>query len=281
MKKLLLFLLFFLFTVCPAFSKTIECAVISDTHLRPSKSADTFTQSEKNLIFAIDSVNRNKNIDFVVFLGDNIDKSNMDSLVSFMNIVKNLKVPYYLVFGNHDSYAAGGVSKEDYSEYVHSINRRQHKEDTSFYFRAGSGAYGLILDGSSYVVPGKHGRYVPELVSEVDKFLKFKKHSMVFLFQHFPLISPTDNVSHDTLDLENFNNMLLKHNNVVFIASGHFHHEKITLDERGVYHISASALGARSASSGSGKYQVIKIDYDKGFLSSPKNIKVDVIDVKI
>ena len=281
MKKFFIFLTTFLLLSAPSFSKTIECAVIADTHLKPSKSADTFTDSEKNLIFTVDSVNRNKNIKFVVFLGDNIDKSNMDSLVSFMNIAKNLKVPYYLVFGNHDSYAAGGIAKEDYSEYVHSINRRQHKEDTSFYFKAGPGAYGLILDGSSYVVPGKHGRYVPELVAEVNKFLKFKKHSMVFLFQHFPLISPTDNVSHDTLDTEIFNNMLQKHNNVVFIASGHFHHEKITLDDRGIYHISASALGARSASSGSGKYQVIKVDYDKKFLSAPTNIKVDVIDVKI
>ena len=75
--------------------------------------------------------------------------------------------------------------------------------------------------------------------------------------------------------------MLKKHNNVVFIASGHYHHEKITLDERGIYHISASALGSRSASSGSGKYQVVKIDYDKKFLSAPKNIKVEISDVKI
>lgn len=281
MKKLLFFIFLFCFSLTPIYAKTIECAVIADTHLKPSKSADTFTDSEKNLIFAIDSINRNKDIDFVVFLGDNIDKSTMESLESFMNIVKNLNKPYYLVFGNHDSYAAGGVAKEDYSEYVHSVNKRQDKKETSFYFKAGAGAYGLILDGSSYVVPGKHGRYVPELVSEVNRFLKFKKKSMVFIFQHFPLIAPTDNISHETLDTDNINNMLLKHNNVVFIASGHYHHEKITLDERGIYHISASALGARSASSGSGKYQVIKVDYDKNFLSYPSNIKVTVSDVKI
>ena len=281
MKKLLIVLLFFCFSLSPVFAETIECAIISDTHLKPSKTADTFTDSEKNLIFAVDSVNRNKNINFVVFLGDNIDKSNMDSLVSFMNIVKNLKKPYYLVFGNHDSYAAGGIAKEDFSEYVHSINKRQDKKDSSFYFKAGKGAYGLILDGSSYVVPGKHGRFVPEVVSEVNKFLKFKKNSMVFIFQHFPLIAPTDNVSHETLDMENMKNMLAKHNNVIFIASGHYHYEKITVDDRGIYHISASALGARSASSGSGKYQVIKINYDKKFLSYPTNIKVEISDVKI
>lgn len=281
MKKFIYILFIMFFSVLPAAAKSIEFAIVSDSHLVPSNHPTMFTASEKNLIFTVDSINRNKNVKFVVFLGDCIDKSRMDSLQSFMNIVQNLNKPYYMVFGNHDSYSVGGVPKEEFMEFVHQYNRRQPKKDSSFYFKAGANAYGLVADGSSYVVPGRHGRYLPELLTEIEKLLKHKKNDMIFIFQHFPLIPPNDNVSHNTLDVEPYFALLEKYHNVVLIASGHFHHKNLIVDKNGIYHISAPALGARASSDGSGCYEIITVDYDKSIFSKPCNIKVQVKDVQI
>ena len=280
MKKIFLIFALFLFAISPTWAKTIEFAVIADSHLIPSEHPTLFTESEKNLVFSVNSINKNKDIKFVVFLGDCIDKSNMESLQSFMNIVQNLNKPYYIVYGNHDSYSVGGVPKEDFAAFIRQYNKRLPKEDTSYYFKASHDAYGLVADGSAYVVPGKHGRYLPELLKEIEKLFKHKKRSMIFIFQHFPLIPPNDNVSHNTLDTDQYLALLKKYKNIVLVASGHFHHKNLIIDENGIYHISAPALGARASSSGSGCYEIIRVDYDKRFLGKPRNITVKVTDVR-
>lgn len=281
MKKFLLLFFILICTQCSVLAKSFEFAIVSDTHLMPSNHPTIFSKSEKNIIFAVDSINKNKDIDFVVFLGDCIDKSRMDSLTSFMNIVQNLEKPYYIVMGNHDSYAAGGVAKEDFIKFIHQYNKRQDPKETSFYFKGAPNAYGLILDGSSWVVPGRHGRYTPEMLKETERFLRFKKNQMVMIFQHFPIIPPNDNVSHYTLDVEPYAAMLARHDNVILVASGHFHCKNLIVDENGVYHISAPALGARASSAGSGLYQVVKVDYQKSLFKKPTDIKIQVKDVEI
>ena len=75
MKKFIYILFIMFFSVLPAAAKSIEFAIVSDSHLVPSNHPTMFTASEKNLIFTVDSINRNKNVKFVVFLGDCIDKS--------------------------------------------------------------------------------------------------------------------------------------------------------------------------------------------------------------
>ena len=101
------------------------------------------------------------------------------------------------------------------------------------------------------------------------------------IFQHFPIIPPNDNVSHYTLDVEPYAAMLARHDNVILIASGHFHYKNIIVDDNGVYHISAPAFGARAASAGSGSYQVVKVDYKKKMFKKPTDVKIDVKDLKI
>lgn len=280
MKKFLTFLFIFLCCSPSVWAKSIDFALIADTHLRPSNSEIEFTDSEKNLIFTVQSINKNKDIKFAVFLGDNIDNSNMNSLQSFMNIVQNLNKPYYIVYGNHDAYQAGGISKEEFSEFIHTYNKKLPKEDTSYYFKANSDCYGLVVDGSSFVVPSKHGVYLPEVLVEIEKLFKHKKNDLILIFQHFPLIPPTDNESHYTFEADMYLDLLKKYPNVVLVASGHFHEKNIKVDENGLTHLSTPALGARAHSVGSGVYQVVTVSYDKKFLQKPKNVKIEVKDVK-
>lgn len=280
MKKFLTFLFIFLCCSPSVWAKSIDFALIADTHLRPSNSEIEFTDSEKNLIFTVQSINKNKNIKFTVFLGDNIDKSDMKSLQSFMNIVQNLNKPYYIVFGNHDAYQAGGIPKEEFSEFIHVYNKKLPKEDTSYYFKANGDSYGLVVDGSSFVVPNKHGSYLPEVLEEIEKLFKYKKNDLIFIFQHFPLVPPNDNEALYTFETDRYLDLLKKYPNVVLVASGHFHEKNIKVDENGLTHISVPTLGVKANSAGSGVYQVVTVSYDKKFLQKPQNVKIEVNDVK-
>jgi 3',5'-cyclic AMP phosphodiesterase CpdA len=282
LKKLLLILFLFILSTTPILAKTSTFAIVSDVHLQPSNNSSSFTDSEKNLIFTMESINRNSDIDFTVFLGDSIDKSRLDSLYSFMNIVQKLKKPYYIVCGNTDAFDVGGISKDEFLEIIHDYNSKQSKKASNYYFKAGEDAYALVLDGSSYVVPNSHGRYLPEVLDKCEKILKYRKNDMIFIFQHFPLIPPSDKVSLYTLDDEYYLEKLKKYDNVVLIASGHFHTKKVVKDERGVLHISAPALSDINDASGSGvAYQIVTVNYDKKMFQKPQNIKVDIKDVKI
>lgn len=280
MKNILTFLFIFLCCSSSVFAKSLDFALISDTHLKPSKSETEFTESEKNLIFTVQSINKNKEIKFAVFLGDNIDNSNMNSLQSFMNIVQNLNKSYYIVYGNHDAYQAGGIPKEEFSEFIHTYNKKLPKEDTSYYFKANGDIYGLVVDGSSFVVPSKHGVYLPEVLAEIEKLFKHKKNDLILIFQHFPLVPPTDNESLYTFESDMYLDLLKKYPNVVLVSSGHFHIKNITVDENGLTHISVPSLGVRANSVGSGVYQIVTVSYDKKFLQKPKNVKIKVKDVK-
>lgn len=281
MKRFIFLILFLIFAQTSVLAKSLEFAIVSDPHLVSSGHPTLFNNSEKNVIFTVESINKNKNIKFVVFLGDCIDKSNMKNLEAFMNIVQNLNKPYYMVLGDFDAYSAGGISKEDFTAFIHEYNSRQPKKDTSFQFKANEDSFGLIADGSSYVVPSKHGRYLPELLKNSEKLFKYKKNDMIFIFQHFPLIQPNDNDSLATFDTERYLEIISKYKNVVLVASGHFHHKKLTIDDNGIYHISAPALGSSNGLAGSGCYEIIRIDYDKKLFSKPHNIKVNIKDIKI
>ena len=226
--------------------------------------------------------------DLIVLTGDSIfpflpksgTLNNRKQAKKLMAFLDSFEIPYTLVFGNHDSYQAGGIPKEDFSKFVHAYNKRQPKEDTSYYFKANSDCYGLVVDGSSYVVPGRHGRYLPEVLTEIEKLFKYKKNSLIFVFQHFPLIPPNNNESHYTFETDRYLDLLKKYPNVVLVASGHFHYQNLIIDENGLYHISVPALGSRANSTGSGIYEVVKVTYDKKFLKKPENVKINVKDVK-
>ena len=79
----------------------------TDTHIRgtnPKNRKDDFVQTlENKLLEIVDIINNNK-IDYVIHGGDLFDRPDISlSIVSrFAKILKNIKVPFYIVSGNHD-----------------------------------------------------------------------------------------------------------------------------------------------------------------------------------
>lgn len=271
--KIIFLLSFFVFCIVSAEAKTINFAVISDTHYTINNENNTFrdlTLSGKVLKGAVDRINENK-YDFVVFLGDNIDKSNERSLRGFLRIVSGIKgTPYYIVLGNHDAHKISGLAKQEYLEIVSEYNKNQRKAQASYCFSPSKDILAIVLDGSSSGMPSSHGIFTPKTLQWLDDVLTKNKNKKVIIFQHFPYMEPFLNPSHEILDKMEYKAVINRHENILMIVSGHYHKEGVFKDERSVYHISAPALYMSPY-----YYDEIKVEYDKTLFEKAKNFKLD------
>ena len=272
MKKIVLFLACML--ICAnANAAQLRFAQVADAHFSTAKNPKA-TTSGKVLGWAVRSINLKKP-QFVVFLGDNVDKSNENNVLEFLKNVKALKMPYYIVVGNHDAHKNSGLTKEEFRKLV-----RKHSNDNSkkSYYKFSPNPYFLciVLDGAVPFVPSNHGIYSDEQLKWLDKTLRHTKFKKVLIFQHFPLVDPTEDPSHSTLYKEKYQAILDKHDNVISISSGHFHAKNVEVDEKGIYHISSPALIKPKF-----EYDIVTIDYTPGAFGADINeIKVETIDLQ-
>ena len=265
---------FFAVTLC-ADAKTITIAQITDVHLGCAKVEKTQNTME-HLVEAIKSVNAREDVDFTVFTGDNIDKSKADDLKAFCLVAKKLKKPYYIIMGNHDAHKISGIPKDTFMHYISKVNKYQNTTEMNFQIPVTNDLRAVFLDGTVPNIPSSHGYFSEETMNWLKKNLKKNKHKKVLIFQHFPVIPPRDEVARTILHVENYKNILLLNDNVLLIASGHYHQGKIQTDENGIVHISTPSLLSEV------QYAIIKINYEEKFFGRPKDFKVDVefVDVK-
>ena len=147
-----------LFLMCISLSanaKTLNFALVSDVHYEIN-SGTKLTTSQKALEGFVARINEG-DYDFVVFLGDNIDRSRKEVLESFLNTVKNLKVPYYIVLGDTDAHKISGLTKQEFMEIVKKKNSNQTSISPSYTFSPASGIECIVLDGTSSFMPSNHG----------------------------------------------------------------------------------------------------------------------------
>ena len=242
MKRILvLFVLIVSIVLCGEIAKAenIKFVQITDTHI----SAES-EYSQKVLRSAIHDINSQPEISFVVFTGDNINNPTEDNLRTFISIIKKLKVPYYIVLGNHDVYKNKKMSKVRYFEILRE-GSPFYKQKTPNYKFSKNGFIFLTVDGAKEVIPGTVGYYRKDTLNWVDQILEKNKKSSVVIFQHFPVYYP-DGVenklkTHRTYKVEEYQEMLAKHDNVLAVLSGHFHTNSENMKD-GVYHISSPSL---------------------------------------
>lgn len=275
----ILALIVFLLVFSPvSIAKTLTFAQVSDIHYSPdgkTASSRNVEVSKKHLFFTITSLNK-KNPEFTVFLGDQTDKSDEDSLNDFLGYTSKLKMPYYFVLGNHDAYKMTGIEKSRYLEIVSQKNPRQPKNKRYFTFKPNKDVVCIVLDGSAVLVPSSHGYFQPEQLIWLDKQLEKNKNKIVLIFQHFPLITPHENKSHDVLEAYKYWQVLSRHKNVVLISSGHYHDEAFNVDKYGIRHISTTSLLNVPP-----VYDLVTVEYDKDSHKDAKKVKVDVEHVRV
>ena len=267
MKKLFAFLIIAFFAVSPAFAKSVNFAVISDVHYNDGSAKGEKADAVKILKGTVQRMNEEKP-DFVVFLGDNIDRSKAPLLKGFLRTISPIKSPYYIVVGNHDSYKYSGLNREEFAKIVSSNNPNQRKYTSNYVFHPSSDIAAVIVDSVSPGMFGPHGYFSQDTLSWLDKTLKKYKNKKVIIFQHVPAVEPVENERANILNEREYHDVLSRHNNVLMIVSGHYHFAGIKYDEKGVYHFSVPALYLSPY-----YYGVMKIDYDKTPFCSPSNFK--------
>lgn len=261
MKKLrLLFSILFLIFAgvnMQAVAENIKFAQITDTHLAAS---NPFTS--RVLESAIEDINNQPEISFVVFTGDNIANPKEEDLRAFMNVLKKLKVPYYIALGNNDVYKANGLSKVRYYEIIKEYSLFRRQKSPNYVFKK-NGFVFITVDGAKEVVPGTIGYYRKDTLEWLDKMLKKYKKKDVVVFQHFPIVYPKDAESrvktHKTYKVEEYRQMLDKHTNVLAVITGHFHVNDETM-QNGIYYINSPSILTLPQS-----YKIIDIVTTKDF----------------
>ena len=258
MKKIFLTILFlFIFQACSmAMDKSIRFIQVTDAHFNPNieNTKEILTQTVKD-------INNQKDIAFVVFTGDNIDKANEKHLEEFMKIVKKIHAPYYLVLGNHDVFKSQNLSKVRYKEIVRHHRIWLHRS-WNYSFKK-NGYVFIVADGAKEVIPGAAGYYRADTLKWIDKQLTKNADKPVIIFQHYPIIeSPEFGKgalrTHRTYQAEKYLDMLSKHDNVIAIVSGHFHVNSEVM-QNGVYHINTPTLQKDPPT-----YKIIDVVHKKG-----------------
>ena len=102
-KNIILTVVALLFLQSIVLADAIKFVQVADSHF---KNKDEYR--EQVLTNTVKSINKEKNISFVVFTGDNIDSPHAEYLPEFVKIINKLNVPYYIVIGNHDVFKNHG-----------------------------------------------------------------------------------------------------------------------------------------------------------------------------
>ena len=206
----------------------------------------------------VDDINKLNGISFVVFTGDNIDSSNIENHEAFLKIINKLKVPYYVIIGNHDVFKSGGLSKQEYISAIKRHNWFYRPSKPNYVFKRGEFVF-IVVDGAKERMPGTGGYYRPATLDWLDKQLTKYKRRKVVILQHFPVLPPKDVKTHRVYQVENYYSVLNRHDNVIAIISGHYHINKEKM-ENGIYHISSPCVLTPP-----NPYKIIDIVTTKGF----------------
>ena len=240
-KKLYIFIftMIFMFLGSIAQAKDLKVVQVTDLHYQNNEYSDA------RLTNLVRSINKTKNVDVVLFTGDNIDSPSEVTLKKYLKAIKRLNVPYYIQIGNHDCYKAGGFDKP---EYLHVLNKYTSKHLKSFnYVVKKDNVVFIFVDGQKSLMPGPNGYYKQDTLAWLDKQLKKYEKYPVVLVQHFPLLRQRDIThpsSHDLYKSNEYYNIISKYNNVLAIVSGHYHYDR---EEQinGVRHIISSPASGK------------------------------------
>ena len=227
-------------------------------------------------MFFLSASIKKKTPDFIVFLGDNVDKSVEENVIGFMRAVYGIKIPYYLVFGNNDAHRVRGLDKTEYLDIVSAFNNNQTAEDKYYYFKPNGDIICVVIDATPDFAPSKHGEISDEQLEWLENLLKKYPKRLFFIFQHCPLMPPREDYSLSFLNTDKYKQILKTYKNIILVSSGHYHQGYITKDENGVRHISAPAFKDMPH-----LYQLIKVIYDENSYKNPDNVQINVINVKV
>ena len=231
MKKLIGLITLFLLSATTAISADMRFVQV-DGALYNSADAQRF----ENLVAKI---NKEKNVEFVVFTGNNISRPREAELEQFLLAAKKLKRPFYVVLGQKDVNKQKKLGKKEYMRLVCKKNFSQRKNNSPNYVFKKKNLVFVVADGSKEVIPSPNGYYKEDVILWLDEQLDKYADKKVIIFQHYPLIPPSQRETHYTHKADEYLRLLSEHKNVKAVFAGHFGVNKEQMQD-GILHVSTS-----------------------------------------
>ena len=202
--RILLLFLFFQFQNVLFAGFPFRFALFTDIHISVLK-----PQNAEDLKLAVDEVNSNPLLSFVLIAGDDTDLGDTASLKIVKQLLDKLKVPYYITTGNHDT-GQGKIGSVDFIR-VFGTNK----------FSFPVYGYQFIGFPTGPVKPNQKGHIAAEDFEFVKTELKkLKTTESAFIITHYPLLEG---------DLDNRMELIsLMHKyDVKAVLNGHYHRNAV------------------------------------------------------
>ena len=213
MKKFLSLCLTFLFSTIYVFASDIKFVQIDNLKYNPMAE-----ESVSNFTNTIDEINKLKDIDFVIFSGNNIAKSDEQYLEEFLKKANKLHSPYYVALGHKDLNKKKGLSK---NAYMRIVRNKTHKNiNNSSYVFNKKGVTFIVADGAKEFIATPFGYYRDSVINYVDRELRKHSKSNAVILQHFPIYPPDSSEKYRTYNVENYIKILGDHTNLKAVISG-------------------------------------------------------------
>lgn len=252
---LLIFLINMLILPVAAKQRNIIFAQVTDLNYSGSQ------ESVDNYNRLIESLNKDKQIKFVVFTGNNINKPSAELLKVFLKKTKKIKVPYYIQVGNEESFKSSDLTKKIYLKYVNQYSLK-FLRSFNYSFKKDNVVF-VMVDGSREVLPAPNGYYKESTLNWLDNVLtKYKEHNIIIL-QHYPVSDIAKDSLQNLYKPELYQELLSKHKNIVAIFAGHYQLNREEIVNDVLYVTTDSA-------------QVGKSNYRKIFLAPEGNKNIEV-----
>lgn len=179
--------------------KIFRYAQVSDTHVGGSTGAD-------DLRATVADLNRQKDIDFVVFTGDITEFGALAELRLAKQILDSLSLPWHIVPGNHDS---------NWSESGANDFRRVFGGETFFFAHKGFQFMGTVSGPNMRMSPGQIPR---ENLVWMDSVFAANPNGPLIFINHYPLDNGLNNW-YEAIDR-------IKKRDILFAMCGHGHANK-------------------------------------------------------
>jgi len=239
MRILFLSFLYTLIGLQLSFGQDFKFAQVSDTHIGSSENAII------DLERTVADINELPDLDFAIITGDLTEMGTDEELAMVKNILEEIKIPYYVIPGNHDTgwSESGGVSFINEFGYDKFVFEHQGYK----FIGCASGPYVRMSDG-----------HIPrDAIVWLDSILaKTPKDQRLVFVNHYPIDNSLDNW-YEIIDR-------LKDYNTQFAICGHGHQNK-AFDFEGIPgNMGRSNLRAQDSIGG---YNIIAISEDEATFS--------------
>lgn len=260
MKKLFITFIFAFLVLCNSCSaKSVKFVQITDVMFGKNESKDIMES-------AIKDINEMKDIDFVVFTGDNTSSANADSLQGFVKTAQKLNKPFYVVVGDRDVSKSKHLEKEVYSKKLHKLLGRKSPETLNYTFQKNNIAF-IVVDGAKDFITMPNGYFNSTTLEWLENQINQNKDKKVVILQHFPIANKTSNDLLYTANAVQYLKLINKYDNVISVVAGHFNkNDEISLN--GIYYIVTPSLLQKC-------YKIIEIDEDNGYQIFTSLVKMD------